>query len=117
MVGSPLLSSQRLRCEKTLAARSQQGHNNRLCKMPSLNDPGWSIGDHMRLVGDSFDSGEEDAMWREPDAGGVVVHRLGRRAARPKAIRARPPTCWDEVLTMPVEVTTPDRDSASALLS
>ena len=39
-----------------------------------------------------------------------------RRAARPRPIRARPATCWDEVLTMPVEVTAPDRESASALL-
>jgi hypothetical protein len=31
-------------------------------------------------------------------------------------MRARPETCWDEVLTMPVEVTTPDRESARSLL-
>jgi hypothetical protein len=55
-------------------------------------------------------------MWREAGNGGVAVRRLGRPAARPKPIRARPETCWDEVLTIPVEVTTPDRESARALL-
>jgi hypothetical protein len=29
---------------------------------------------------------------------------------------ARPATLWDEVLTMPVEITAPDRESAGALL-
>jgi hypothetical protein len=29
---------------------------------------------------------------------------------------ARPATLWDEVLTMPVEITAPDRKSAAALL-
>jgi hypothetical protein len=33
-----------------------------------------------------------------------------------RPLRARPETCWDEVLTMPVEVATPDRESARALL-
>ena len=56
-------------------------------------------------------------MWREADAGGVVVRRLGRRAARSAPVRARAKTCWDEVLTMPVEVRTPDRESARALLA
>jgi hypothetical protein len=55
-------------------------------------------------------------MWREARAGGVAVRQLGRRAARAKPIRARPETCWDEVLRMPVEVTTPDRESARAFL-
>jgi hypothetical protein len=34
----------------------------------------------------------------------------------PRPVRARPATCWDEVLTTPVEVTAPDRESAGALL-
>jgi hypothetical protein len=55
-------------------------------------------------------------MWREGNVGGVAGRRLGRPAARPRPIRARPETCWDDVLTMPVEVTTPDRESARALL-
>ena len=55
-------------------------------------------------------------MGREAGIGEETVRRFGRRAARPRPIRARPATCWDEVLTMPVEVTVPDRESASALL-
>jgi hypothetical protein len=55
-------------------------------------------------------------MWREADDGGVAVRRLGRRPARSGPIRARPETCWDEVVTTPVEVATPDRESARALL-
>ena len=56
-------------------------------------------------------------MWREDDAGGVAVRRLGRRAARPRPIRAQPETCWDEVLATPVEIAAPDRESARALLT
>jgi hypothetical protein len=31
-------------------------------------------------------------------------------------MEVRPEPCWDEVVTMPVEVTTPDRESARSLL-
>jgi hypothetical protein len=55
-------------------------------------------------------------MANEAGVGGTAVRRLGRRAARPGPIRARPATCWDETLTMPVEITAPDRESAAALL-
>ncbi len=55
-------------------------------------------------------------MASEPDVGGATVWRLGRREAKPRPIRARQATCWDEVLTMPVEITAPDRESAGALL-
>jgi hypothetical protein len=55
-------------------------------------------------------------MANEAVVGGAVVRRLGRRAGRQRPIRARPETCWDEVLTMPVEITAPDRESAKALL-
>jgi hypothetical protein len=55
-------------------------------------------------------------MRREAGAGGVAVRRFGRRPARAEPIRARPETCWDEVLRVPVEVTTPDRESARVLL-
>jgi len=55
-------------------------------------------------------------MEREVGVSEETVRRFGRRDAGPRPIRARPPTCWDEVLTMPVEVTAPDRESASALL-
>jgi hypothetical protein len=44
------------------------------------------------------------------------VRRFGRRGAGPRPVRDRPATCWDGVLTMPVEVTVPDRESANALL-
>jgi hypothetical protein len=36
--------------------------------------------------------------------------------AKARPTLARPATLWDEVLTMPVEITAPDRASASALL-
>jgi hypothetical protein len=55
-------------------------------------------------------------MANEAVVGGAAVRRLGRRAGRRRPIRARPETCWDEVVTMPVEITTPNRESASALL-
>jgi hypothetical protein len=55
-------------------------------------------------------------MWRDADADGVAVLVRGRRAAKIRPTRARPETCWDEVLTTPVEVAAPDRESARALL-
>ena len=55
-------------------------------------------------------------MGRAVGIDGEAVRRFGRRGAGPRPVRARPATCWDEVLTMPVEVTVPDRESASALL-
>jgi hypothetical protein len=55
-------------------------------------------------------------MANEAGAGGTTVRRLGRRAAMPRPIRARPETCWDELQTTPVEITAPDRESARALL-
>ena len=55
-------------------------------------------------------------MANEARIGGTAVRRLGWRAARPKPIRARPATCWDEMQTVPVEVRAPDRESAKALL-
>lgn len=55
-------------------------------------------------------------MASEAGVGGAAVRRLGRRGARRPTL-ARPPTLWDEVLTMPVEITAPDRASASALLA
>jgi hypothetical protein len=54
-------------------------------------------------------------MASEASVGGAAVRRLGlKQRARPTL--ARPATLWDEVLTMPVEITAPDRASASALL-
>jgi hypothetical protein len=55
-------------------------------------------------------------MASEAGVGGAAVRRLGRRRARTRPTLARPATLWDEVLTMPVEITAPDRASASALL-
>jgi hypothetical protein len=55
-------------------------------------------------------------MGRAAGIDGETVRRLGRRDAGPRPVRDRPATCWDAVLTMPVEVTVPDRESASALL-
>ena len=54
----------------------------------------------------------------ESEAGvvGITAERVGRRGTKPRPVRARAATCWDELLTMPVEVTAPDRESASALL-
>jgi hypothetical protein len=49
--------------------------------------------------------------------GGSAPRRLGWRTAKAKPIRARQATLWDEVLTMPVEITAPDRASARALLA
>jgi hypothetical protein len=54
-------------------------------------------------------------MASEAGVGGAVVRRLGRRGTRTRPL-ARPATLWDEVLTTPVEITAPDRASASALL-
>lgn len=39
-----------------------------------------------------------------------------RQTAKARPTFARPATLWDEVLTMPVEITAPDRESARALL-
>jgi hypothetical protein len=39
-------------------------------------------------------------MWREAGAGGVAVRRFGGRPTRAKRIRARPETCWDEVVRL-----------------
>jgi hypothetical protein len=56
-------------------------------------------------------------MMNEARVGGTVVRRVGRRAARNRRPpRARPATCWDGSLTTSVEITAPDRESASALL-
>ena len=55
-------------------------------------------------------------MASEAGVGGAAVRRLGRRAARTRPTLARPATLWDEVLTMPLEITAPDRKSAAALL-
>jgi hypothetical protein len=55
-------------------------------------------------------------MASEAGVGGAAVRRLGRRGAKTRLTLARPATLWDEVLTMPVEITAPDRASASALL-
>lgn len=54
-------------------------------------------------------------MWIQADGSRVAVRRFGRRAAGPRPLRARPETCWDEVLTMPVEVAAPDNETAMAL--
>ena len=48
--------------------------------------------------------------------GGGVARRLGWQRAKGRPVRARPATCWDEVLTMPVEIAAPDREIAGALL-
>ena len=56
-------------------------------------------------------------MASEAGVGGAVVRRLGRRGARARPTLARPATLWDEVLTMPVEITAPDHASASALVA
>ena len=48
---------------------------------------------------------------------GSAGRRLGWQTAKAKPIRARQATLWDEVLTMPVEITAPDRASARALLA
>jgi len=56
-------------------------------------------------------------MASEAGGGGAAVRRLGRRGARTSSTLARPATLWDEVLTMPVEITAPDRASARALLA
>jgi hypothetical protein len=55
-------------------------------------------------------------MASEAVVGGAAVRRLGRRGARTRPTLAHPATLWDEVLTMPVEITAPDRKSAAALL-
>ena len=55
-------------------------------------------------------------MASEAHVDATTVRKLGRRAAKPRPVRARPATCWDEVLTMPVEIAAPDRESAGALL-
>ena len=55
-------------------------------------------------------------MASEAGVGGTAVRRLGRRGARTRPTLARPATLWDEVLTLPVEITAPDRASADALL-
>ena len=55
-------------------------------------------------------------MANQAGVGETAVRRLGRRAARPRPNRARPETCWDEMVTLPVEITAPDRESGRALL-
>jgi hypothetical protein len=55
-------------------------------------------------------------MASEAGVRGAAVRRLGRRGTRTRPTLARPATLWDEVLTMPVEITAPDRASAGALL-
>jgi hypothetical protein len=54
-------------------------------------------------------------MWRDADRRRVAARRLGRSVARPGP-RARRETRWDDELATPLEVTTPDRESATALL-
>ena len=56
-------------------------------------------------------------MASETVVGGAAVRRPGLRGARTRPTLARPATLWDQVLTMPVEITAPDRASASALLA
>ena len=55
-------------------------------------------------------------MANQARVGGSAGRRRGWQSAKARPIRARPATCWDEVLTMPVEITAPDRASADALL-
>jgi hypothetical protein len=55
-------------------------------------------------------------MANQARAGGSTARRLRWRTAKARRTLARPATLWDEVLTMPVEITAPDRESASALL-
>jgi hypothetical protein len=40
------------------------------------------------------------------------MRRLGRGGTRPKPVRARADTCWENTLTVPVEILAPDRESA-----
>jgi hypothetical protein len=97
--------------------RGPPSHKKRLRETSSHNDPGWSSSRLSATVRSVIvRSDREEEMTREAGAGEVAVRRLGRRAARVKPIRARPETCWDDVVTMPVEVMTPDRESAKALL-
>ena len=56
-------------------------------------------------------------MANQARAGGRVARRLGWQTAKARPTLARPAMLWDEVLTMPVEITAPDRASASALLA
>jgi len=56
-------------------------------------------------------------MASKTGVGGAAVRRPGRRGARTRPTLAPPATLWDEVLTMPVEITAPDHASASALLA
>jgi hypothetical protein len=56
-------------------------------------------------------------MASEAGVRGAAVRHLGRRGTRTRPALARPATLWDEVLTMPVEITAPDRESAGALLA
>ena len=55
-------------------------------------------------------------MANQARAGGSAVWRLGWQRAKARPTLARPATVWDDVLTMPVEITAPDRESARALL-
>ena len=55
-------------------------------------------------------------MADQAGAGRSAARRLGRQAVKARPTLARPATLWDEVLTMPVEITAPDRESARALL-
>ena len=55
-------------------------------------------------------------MANQARAGGGTTRRLAWGTAKARPTLARPATLWDEVLTMPVEITAPDRESARALL-
>ena len=55
-------------------------------------------------------------MVNQARAGGSAARRLGWQRAKARPTLARPATVWDDVLTMPVEITAPDRESARALL-
>jgi len=48
--------------------------------------------------------------------GRSVGRRRRRQTGETRLILPRPAALWDEVLTMPVEITAPDRESAGALL-
>jgi hypothetical protein len=55
-------------------------------------------------------------MANQARARGSAARRLGWQTSKARPTLARQATLWDEVLTMPVEITAPDRESAGALL-
>ena len=101
---------------KTRWQRGRAGPQELALRMSSLSNPGWSS---YRPTATAWSAIRFDQAGRkngrEARVGGVAVRRW-TSGPEAEADQSRPETCWDGTPATPVEITAPDRESASALL-